>query len=100
MTGFSRNRTYLTDRRLIGRRRLIERDRIRLARTERGPIETTRGEREIVPRELSASERKILTVLCRPFLDAARSGCHSEQPGDRRDDAQGRVARTRAHVHR
>jgi FHA domain len=75
--GLSKNGTYLNDRRLVGRRRLCDRDRIRLGRTEvtfrspaSGPIETTvRGQAELVPRELSASERRILGVLCRPFLD-------------------------------
>lgn len=76
--GLSRNGTFVNGRRISGRHRLRNGDRIRVGRTVlayRSPGQA--GEGETVPAiesplraPLTESQRRVLTALCRPYHDA------------------------------
>jgi hypothetical protein len=75
--GLSRNGTYVNDKRIVGRRRLRDGDRIRVGGTIlafRAPRaarvqETVAGaDRPALP-ELTAAQRRVLVALCRPYRD-------------------------------
>jgi pSer/pThr/pTyr-binding forkhead associated (FHA) protein len=73
--GLSRNGTFVNEERVVGRRRLRDRDQVRVGRTVlvfRDPIARPRrstavaSEAESHP-ELSPAQRRVLVSLCRPF---------------------------------
>ena len=72
--GLSRNGTFVGEERVVGRRRLRDRDLIRLGATLllfRHPVsEATRGETAMAPEaapELTPAQRRVLISLCRPL---------------------------------
>jgi pSer/pThr/pTyr-binding forkhead associated (FHA) protein len=75
--GLSRNGSYVNGQRVRARQRLADGDAIAVGRTlivfaaaapELVPTETTRAG---APPELSAAQRRVLSALCRPFLEDA-----------------------------
>jgi pSer/pThr/pTyr-binding forkhead associated (FHA) protein len=78
--GLSRNGSYVNGQRVRARQRLADGDTITVGRTlivfaaaepALLPTETTR---ESAPPELSAAQRRVLSALCRPFLEDAFAG--------------------------
>jgi pSer/pThr/pTyr-binding forkhead associated (FHA) protein len=77
--GLSRNGTYVNGERVLGRRRLCDRDAVRFGRTvaifhEPLAVRTTSTcvDVDVVePANLSATQRRVLVALCRPFKDAS-----------------------------
>jgi pSer/pThr/pTyr-binding forkhead associated (FHA) protein len=75
--GLSRNGTYVDGRRVNGRRRLRDGDRIRVGQTvivARFPAgapleETVTAGQTALAQELTETQRKVLVALCRPFAD-------------------------------
>jgi pSer/pThr/pTyr-binding forkhead associated (FHA) protein len=76
--GISRNGTYVNGRRIVGRKRLHERDVIGVGRSqlqfhmpagERNTLTATGGSRPVLER-LSPTQLSILQALCRPCLGA------------------------------
>jgi hypothetical protein len=74
--GLSRNGTFLNERRVAGRQRLRNEDRIRVGKTIlvfRSPGEVIAestaisGERQLV--QLTDAQRRVLVALCRPYKD-------------------------------
>jgi hypothetical protein len=74
--GLSRNGTFLNERRVAGRQRLHNEDRIRVGKTIlvfRSPSEIVAestaisGERQLV--QLTDAQRRVLVALCRPYKD-------------------------------
>ena len=73
--GLSRNGTFVNGERLTGRRRLRDRDRIRVGSSlltfrdvaAREDKSTRAGTAFPTPGSLSATQRRVLTALCRPF---------------------------------
>ena len=79
--GLSRNGSFVNGERVNGRRRLRDRDMLRFGRTVvlfRAPADAG-GQQStmmaddglLVAASLSATQRKVLTALCRPFRDGA-----------------------------
>lgn len=78
--GLSRNGTYVNGRRVSGRQRLRDDDRIRLGQTviafkggdrATAVIETVAAGKTTIPQELTESQRRVLIALCRPYRDGA-----------------------------
>ncbi len=78
--GLSRNGTFVNGRRVSGRQRLRDDDRIRLGQTVivfKGGAGATAVEETVaaggaaIPQELTDSQRRVLVALCRPFKDGA-----------------------------
>ena len=77
--GLSRNGTWLNEKRLAGRQRLTDRDRIRFGRTTieyRRPAgdgveltATATAEQAGMAAPLTDTQRRVLVALCRPFKD-------------------------------
>jgi FHA domain-containing protein len=76
--GLSRNGTYVNGRRVSGRQRLRDEDRIRLGRTvlafkggDRATAiaETAAASEGTIPQELTESQRRVLVALCRPYRE-------------------------------
>lgn len=73
--GLSRNGTWINDERLVGRRRLRDRDVLRLGQTlvvYRAPTEdstttVTSLDASLIAPSLSPLQRRVLIALCRPF---------------------------------
>jgi hypothetical protein len=77
--GLSRNGTYVEDRRVVGRRRLRDGDRIRLGgtvltfkapRAARVQETAAAADRPALP-SLTDTQRRVLVALCRPYRDGA-----------------------------
>lgn len=76
--GLSRNGTFVNSERLHGRRRLNDRDVLRVGRTALsyrepasvGSIPTVRPEALAAMIELSPAQRRVLAALCRPCVEA------------------------------
>lgn len=76
--GLSRNGTYVDGERVLGRRRLLDGDVIRIGTTLitfRQPQQTTIAETSIAAdaisrASLSDAQRRVLVALCRPFKDS------------------------------
>jgi pSer/pThr/pTyr-binding forkhead associated (FHA) protein len=74
--GLSRNGTFVNERRVRGRKRLRNEDRIRVGRTilafrnggAGGHLETVAGSSSPAP-VLTESQRRVLIALCRPYRD-------------------------------
>jgi hypothetical protein len=75
--GLSRNGTYVEDRRVVGRRRLRDGDRIRLGgtvltfkapRAARVQETVAAADRPALP-SLTDTQRRVLVALCRPYRD-------------------------------
>jgi pSer/pThr/pTyr-binding forkhead associated (FHA) protein len=77
--GLSRNGTHVNGERVVGKRRLHDRDVIRFGRTlatYRQPLQGNLAETsvasEVLDRaSLSEAQRRVLLALCRPFKDSA-----------------------------
>lgn len=77
--GLSTNGTFVNGERVNGRRRLQDGDRIRVGRTILAyriggeiPVERTAPAGEVPrARELTDTQRRVLTALCRPFRDGS-----------------------------
>jgi pSer/pThr/pTyr-binding forkhead associated (FHA) protein len=76
--GLSRNGTFVNGQRVVGRRRLADGDALRVGATVmlfRSPRATPTATRTasvgITVDQLSDSQRKVLTALCRPYADSA-----------------------------
>jgi pSer/pThr/pTyr-binding forkhead associated (FHA) protein len=77
--GLSRNGTYLNGERIAGRRRLRDRDALRLGETVvvfRDPGAVRSGETAAAPdappvERLTETQRRILIALCRPFREGS-----------------------------
>jgi pSer/pThr/pTyr-binding forkhead associated (FHA) protein len=75
--GLSTNGTYVNARRISGRQRLRDRDRIRVGRTvlvyrtgRSAPVQATAAAGEPpASQPLTATQRKVLIALCRPYRD-------------------------------
>jgi hypothetical protein len=75
--GLSTNGTFVNERRVAGRRRLRDGDRVRVGRTvlvyrarrpaDVGPTAAAGG--PAVTQPLTATQRKVLVALCRPYRD-------------------------------
>jgi hypothetical protein len=77
----SRNGTFVNGQRVRGRRRLSDRDVVRVGATEltyRSPAdeagETARGSEPGVVAGITPGQRRVLVALCRPLLDATGPG--------------------------
>lgn len=77
----SRNGTFVNGQRVRGRRRLNDRDVVKVGATEllyRNPAddagETVRGPAGAVVAGVTPSQQRVLVALCRPLLDAAQPG--------------------------
>ena len=76
--GLSRNGTHLNGERVVGRRRLRDRDVLRFGQTSavyREPLTVDVSETEVASEvlnraSLSEAQRRVLVALCRPFKDA------------------------------
>ena len=76
--GLSRNGTHLNGERVVGRRRLRDRDVLRFGQTTavyREPLTVDVSETEVASEvldraSLSEAQRRVLVALCRPFKDA------------------------------
>jgi pSer/pThr/pTyr-binding forkhead associated (FHA) protein len=77
--GLSRNGTHVNGERLVGKRRLHDRDVVRFGRTvaiyrqpDAGDITVTEVASEVINRaSLSEAQRRVLVALCRPFKETA-----------------------------
>jgi pSer/pThr/pTyr-binding forkhead associated (FHA) protein len=75
--GLSRNGSYVNGERVRARRRLADGDTITVGRTlivfaaAEPELVATETTRESAPPELSAAQRRVLSALCRPFLEDA-----------------------------
>ena len=78
--GLSRNGTFVNGRRVSGRQRLRDDDRIRLGQTViafKGGAGATAVEETVaaggaaIPQQLTDSQRRVLVALCRPYKDGA-----------------------------
>jgi pSer/pThr/pTyr-binding forkhead associated (FHA) protein len=77
--GLSRNGTYVDGRRVNGRRRLRDGDRIRVgqtvivARFPGGGVveETVTAGQTLLAQDITETQRKVLVALCRPFAGGA-----------------------------
>ena len=86
--GLSRNGSFVNGERILGRRRLIDGDTLRLGRTTlvfrapgpAAPSTAIADGVELV--RLTDSERRVLVALCRPHGEP-RLGRAGDQPGDR-----------------
>ena len=75
--GLSRNGTFINGERVVGRRRLQDRDVVRFGRTSAtfhqplvaGLTETRVGSEVIERASLSEAQHRVLVALCRPFKD-------------------------------
>jgi pSer/pThr/pTyr-binding forkhead associated (FHA) protein len=75
--GLSTNGTFVNGQRVVGRRRLRDEDRLRLGRTvlvyragAAAPVPRTVSASEgPPPAQLTATQRKVLVALCRPYRD-------------------------------
>lgn len=75
--GLSTNGTFVNGRRVAGRQRLREGDRMRVGQTtlvykmgSTAPVETTvAAGAQPSPRQLTETQRRVLVALCRPFRD-------------------------------
>lgn len=75
--GLSRNGTYVNGRRINGRQRLRDGDRIRVGQTviafKAGGVapvqETVATGETAIPTELTDTQRRVLVALCRPYRD-------------------------------
>jgi pSer/pThr/pTyr-binding forkhead associated (FHA) protein len=72
--GLSSNGTFVNGQRIAGRRRLADRDVVRVGGTvvlfrgpARGPEPTLRATVGVTVEQLSDTQRKVLTALCRPY---------------------------------
>jgi pSer/pThr/pTyr-binding forkhead associated (FHA) protein len=101
--GLSRNGSYVNGQRVRARQRLADGDTITVGRTvivfaasgsELVPTETTR---QSAPPELSAAQRRVLTALCRPFLEDA----YAVPPSNREiaDELVVSVETVKSHLH-
>ena len=90
--GLSRNGTHVNGERVVGRRRLRDRDVMRFGQTPavyREPLTVDVTETEVASEvldraSLSEAQRRVLVALCRPFKDATGL-CHAgDEPADRR----------------
>jgi hypothetical protein len=77
----SRNGTFVNGQRLRGRRRLNDRDVVRVGATEllyRDPVtgagETPRVSGQAAVAGITPGQRRVLVALCRPLLDASEPG--------------------------
>jgi predicted component of type VI protein secretion system len=77
--GLSRNGSYVNAERVAGRRRLRDGDRVRIGHTilayragEAAPVPPTAAAGEAPSPELTATQRKVLIALCRPYRDSGR----------------------------
>ena len=78
--GLSTNGTFVNGRRVAGRQRLREGDRIRVGHTtlvykmgSSAPVETTAvAGAQAGRRELTETQRRVLIALCRPYRDGER----------------------------
>ncbi len=76
--GLSRNGTHVNGERVVGRRRLRDRDVLRFGQTAavyREPLTVDVSETEVASEvldraSLSEAQRRVLVALCRPFKDA------------------------------
>jgi pSer/pThr/pTyr-binding forkhead associated (FHA) protein len=77
--GLSTNGTFVNGRRIAGRQRLRDGDRVRVGRTvlvfraaTASPVPSTVAAGEgPAPQELTLTQRKVLVSLCRPYRDGA-----------------------------
>jgi pSer/pThr/pTyr-binding forkhead associated (FHA) protein len=77
--GLSRNGTHVNGERVVGRRRLADRDVIRFGKTVatyRQPLAADLGETKVASNvldraSLSEAQRRVLLALCRPFKDSS-----------------------------
>ncbi|HUO73484.1 MAG TPA: FHA domain-containing protein [Solirubrobacteraceae bacterium] len=77
--GLSRNGTHVNGERVVGRRRLADRDVIRFGKTVatyRQPLAADLGETEVATgvldrASLTEAQRRVLIALCRPFKDSS-----------------------------
>jgi hypothetical protein len=77
--GLSRNGTHVNGERVLGRRRLLDGDRVRFGRTIltfRTPPRTTIAETQVASElieraSISEAQLRVLVALCRPFKDAS-----------------------------
>jgi pSer/pThr/pTyr-binding forkhead associated (FHA) protein len=76
--GLSRNGTYVNGRRISGRQRLRDEDRIRLGQTviafkggdsATAIDETVPASQTAIPQQLTESQRRVLVALCRPYQE-------------------------------
>lgn len=90
--GLSRNGTYVNGRRVSGRQRLRDEDRIRLGQTviafkggERATAidETVPASATAITQHLTASQRRVLVALCRPY----RAGTSFTRPATNQEIA-------------
>jgi pSer/pThr/pTyr-binding forkhead associated (FHA) protein len=72
--GLSRNGTFVNGERVRGRRRLSDRDALRVGRTQivvltggQHESRTTEATRDLPPPPVSAAQRRVLIALCRPL---------------------------------
>jgi hypothetical protein len=75
--GLSTNGTYVNDRRITGRQRLRDGDRVRVGRTilvykaaETTLVQETVAAGDSPAVELTETQRRVLVALCRPYRDA------------------------------
>ena len=76
--GLSSNGTFVNGQRISARRRLVDGDLIRVGATvmlfrapPRGPAPTVRAGTSVTADQLTDTQRKVLTALCRPYSGAA-----------------------------
>jgi DNA-binding CsgD family transcriptional regulator len=76
--GLSSNGTFINGQRIAGRRRLVDGDVVRVGGTVMlfrgpalGPEPTVRAGSAVTAEQLSETQRKVLTALCRPYRGAS-----------------------------
>ena len=76
--GLSMNGTYVNGKRISGRQRLCDGDRIRVGRTvlayntaQASPLSTTVNAGDLPLPQLTDTQRRVLIALCRPYRDNA-----------------------------
>ena len=75
--GLSRNGTFVNEERVVARRRLRDGDVIKIGSelllfrdpTNAGDAETAKAEGDLAAPNVTATQRKVLVALCRPFLE-------------------------------
>ena len=86
--GLSRNGTYVNNERISGRRRLADRDVVRIGLTQllyRSPVartdpSTVLGEGAEVAGSITPAQRRVLVALCRPFAGGATYATPATNP--------------------
>jgi hypothetical protein len=86
--GLSRNGTYVNEARVTGRKRLADRDVVRVGLTSiqfrqpsPRPVATTvLGDSAAVARPITAAQRRVLVALCRPYAGGAAYATPATNP--------------------